>query len=80
MECFICVCVCARVCTELKLMFNLMIRINRDGKDIGIEPMLVDLERFIENQGIADMKANADTITVVSELTVTCEHNLEVSV
>jgi hypothetical protein len=59
-------------------MFNLMIRINRDGKDIGIEPMLGDLERFIENQGIADMKANADTITVVSELT--CKYKLEVSV
>lgn len=54
-------------------MFNLMIRIKRDGKTIGIEPMLADLERFIENQGIADMNANADTIvTVGCVTTVVC--------
>ena len=48
-------------CVELKLMFNLMIRV----KD-GFLPMLADLEKYIREQGINDMKTHAETITVVS--------------
>lgn len=46
---------------ELSLMFSLMDRIQD-----GVEPMLRDLESYILQSGLDDMKANADVITTVS--------------
>ena len=46
---------------ELRLMFSLMNRIAG-----GVEPMLRDLEAYIVQSGLDDMKANADIITTVS--------------
>ena len=46
---------------ELSLMFSLMDRIPN-----GVEPMLRDLESYILQSGLDDMKANADVITTVS--------------
>ena len=48
---------------ELSLMFSLMDRIPS-----GVEPMLQDLETYILQSGLDDMKANADIITTVSQV------------
>ena len=45
----------------LRLMFSLMDRVPD-----GITPMLQDIEEHIISQGLADMIAAADTITLVS--------------
>ena len=42
-------------------MFGLMDRI-----DNGVEPMLADLEAYITQSGVDDMKASAEIITTVS--------------
>lgn len=42
-------------------MFSLMDRIPH-----GVDPMLRDLESYILQSGLDDMKANADVITTVS--------------
>lgn len=46
---------------ELSLMFGLMDRIPN-----GVEPMLLDLESYITQNGVDDMKASAEIITSVS--------------
>ena len=47
--------------SELSLMFGLMDRI-----PLGVDPMLSDLENYITQNGIDDMKACAEIITTVS--------------
>ena len=42
-------------------MFSLLDRI-----PAGVEPMLQDLEDYIQQSGLDDMKGNADIITTVS--------------
>ena len=49
--------------SELSLMFGLMDRIPHDQ---GVGPMLSDLENYITQSGIDDMKACAEIITTVS--------------
>ena len=51
----------AHIPSELSLMFSLMDRIPG-----GVDPMLQDLETYILQSGLDDMKANADIITTVS--------------
>lgn len=50
---------------ELSLMFGLMDRIPN-----GVEPMLSDLESYITQSGVDDMKASAEIITTVGALFV----------
>lgn len=54
---------------RLQLMFRLLDRvpINADGVDVGIGPMLKNLEKHIIETGLDDMKAAADVITQDSE-------------
>ena len=53
------------LCSELSLMFGLMDRI-----PLGVDPMLADLENYITQSGIDDMKACAEIITTVSQLSL----------
>lgn len=46
---------------ELSLMFSLLDRIPK-----GVEPMLTDIQTYIVQSGIDDMKACAEIITTVS--------------
>ena len=48
--------------TELSLMFGLMDRIPG-----GVEPMLQNLESYIKQSGLDDMRSCAEIITTVSE-------------
>ena len=56
--------------TELSLMFGLMDRIPG-----GVEPMLADLESYIVQNGLDDMKACADIITTVGHMTGAAHEN-----
>ena len=55
---------------ELSLMFSLLDRIPN-----GVVPMLQDIETYVVQSGVDDMKSNAETIVTVSKIAPTLAHS-----